>query len=516
MLGHRKAMADNKSKPDWTSLAAEFLKLQKSNGMKIKDFAALKGLNENSARRGIGQAIKQIEAGNSDHNNSDQKANKKNDKKAGKTADQNAGKRGRPRKSKEGEKPDTARDTAENEDGTDGLAHADSGAPDGDQNGAKRSSQPKKNGDQKSDQKKGKKPSLEVITGEVITLHKNKGGAPKGNDNGLSTGRKKRVRQQDIDAAMKTMKQFSLPKGWQKTIEGEMVKELLGHYHLTKRARDKSLRRLLGDELEEAEAIDVPIQEGEGRTVNLTPSEFKQLKMLTDTGYALNDTVRTISQILTNLEKEQRAASLHQLKLEDTQAKIRQAQEAHELRLYGKMQGAVIQEAMQMLQGEDGSAIRAAQHLEARGIALPATISRLMEIELAKEREKIDETGGMTPEELDAYVAAAEAKRAGRHQWLAEKRAAVAEVVDKFGYGDLDEDGTRRSDEIQAAFQPGEEIDLSATADLYGDAPAAPNMPEDDDDTVPEKEDASLWQGENDFDEDDDPDEEIKDWQGDN
>jgi hypothetical protein len=64
-------MADKSGKTDWQEHARRFKELQESQGMKIKEYAALNGLNENSARRAINQVIKSLE--NGDQNKSDQK-----------------------------------------------------------------------------------------------------------------------------------------------------------------------------------------------------------------------------------------------------------------------------------------------------------------------------------------------------------------------------------------------------------------------------------------------------------
>lgn len=504
-------MADKGDKPDWGSLAREFLLLQESKGMKIKEFAALRGLNENSARRGINQAAKLIREEKPDQINSDQKVKKASKKEINKS-EVITKKRGRPRNGDANGEAAPAASSGENDAGegdSDGLAHASQGAPKRDQKGAGSPPQRGKNRDQKTDHKKSEKPTLKVITGEVIPLKKNKGGAKPGNENALTTGRKRKIKNEDVEAAMADMKAFDLPDKWQDTIQTKLIEDLMAHYHLTVRARDKSMLRLLREEMEaaEEEAHPSPRDPDEPRVVQMTPPEFKMLKMLSDTGYTLTDILRTTSQILAHISKEERDNLAARIKKETHDAKLRQQEEAHQLKLYGKMKGSLIAQAFLIMEdGEENPARRAAQLLETNGVELPSTIKRLLELELAREKDKIDETGGMTPEEIDAYVAEAEGKRTGHHEWLAQKRQIVAAIVDEHGYGDIDADGVRRSDEIQAIFQPGEEIDLDATGDLYGDAEPSPHVPVDelDVDVVPEEEDAALWAGEGNFTEEED------------
>lgn len=312
------------------------------------------------------------------------------------------------------------------------------------------------------------------------------------------------------------MKQFSLADNWQDSLESLLINDLMIHYNLTKRARDKSLLRLLKEEEQARLDEDNPPPPKDGETSGFppTPAEFKQLKMLTETGYTLTDISRTVSAVMGRIAKESRDKVLHHEKINANAAKLRQAEEAHQLRMYGKMGGNVIAEAFSLMQGEDGSAIKSAQYLEERGIALPDSLRRLLDIEIESERNKVDETTGMSNEELDAYVAAEEAKRAGHHEWLASRRAENARLVDEFGYGDIDEDGARRSGEIQAPFEAGEEIDLDATADLYADGTnMVINTESDAEELTPEEEDDALWKGEGQFnEEEEEPDEEIADF----
>lgn len=493
------------------------MRLQASKGMKIKEFAQLRGLNENSARRAIAKAIKEIEAGKSDHNKSDHNStpDKNNKNKSDQVITK---KRGRPRKADKEPEAAPSGDSDGEGPGADGDAHAPQDAPDCDQKGGDTPSQSRKKRVQKGDQKSDhKKPDLKVITGEVIHLEKKKPGAKPGNQNALTTGKKKRIKPEDVKAACALLRSLDLPEGWENSIHAISLNHLAAHLNLILRARDKSVERLVKEELEQnlQQELNLPPEPGD-TVAQLTPPEFKLLKMLTDTGYSMTDISRTMSQLAQAIKKDARDAEIHAQKVEAHKAKMEQQREAHQLRLYGKMKGKLIAEANAILaEGQEGAALRAAQLLETNGVELPDTLRKLLDLEMQRERDKIDETGGMTPEELDAYVAAAEAKRAGHHEWLAKQRQEIAAVVDEHGYGDFDDDGVRRSDEIQAKFMPGEEIDLDATGDLYGDgdgpglAPAEPGTEE-----VPENESADLWEGEGEFPEEDEPDETINDFTG--
>lgn len=491
-------MADKSGKTDWQEHARRFKELQESQGMKIKEYAALNGLNENSARRAINQVIKSLE--NGDQNKSDQKK-----------SDQKVERRGRPKKEAKaapavtfGLKPG-ARGEGK---------RTSSNAPKDTRDHGNDSPLNRKKSDHNSGKKK---PDLTVVMGEVIELPKGKRGARKGSQNALTTGTKKTITDEDVDAALRELTTMTLPEDFIDSAEARMMVNLLAHENLIRRALDKSLRRLTREMLENQ--ANPPVLESDstdGITILPTPAEFKMLKMLNDTGYSLANISSTVSQLRARIEKEARDKELHAQKTEQHIQKTRQAEEAHQLRMYGKMKGEVLADAFALLQGDSGSAQKAAMFLEMRGITVPDTIRRLLDIEMEQERNKVDESTGITAEELDAYVAAAEAKRAGHHEWLANKRQIVAAIVDEHGYGDLDEDGVRRSDEIQAPFQPGEEIDYSATADMYNDAPVPSGGSDEGSELTPEAEDAELWQGESHFsDDDDEPDEEIGNWRGD-
>ncbi|HAV1601522.1 TPA: hypothetical protein JG832_002411 [Enterobacter hormaechei subsp. xiangfangensis] len=492
-------MADKSGKPDWQEHAKRFKELSESKGMKIKEYAAQYGLNENSARRAINTVIKSWKNGDqkSDQNKSDH---------------QPSTRRGRPPKQPEATPGKASRKSGE---GQGEAAHTSSGTGDHELNGPKARTQFEKNGDQK---KRGKKPDLKVIIGEVLELPKSKAGAPKGNRNRLTTGSAKRINEDDIQAALLEMFALDIPEGVINKVEQDMLTDLLAHHHMIKVARNKSLKRLTIEQLEyEANPPVLKSDDPDGVTILPTPPEFKMLKMLNDTGYSLANIAGTISQLRARIDKEIRDKALHAQKTEQATQKLKQADEAHQLRMYGKMKGDVIGEALDIMNSPDGSAIAAAQYLEKRGIPIPETIRRMVDIEIEQEKNKVDESKGISDEELDAYVAAAEAKRAGHHQWLAEKRQIVADIVDGGGYGDLDEDGVRRSDEIQAPFEAGEEPDLSATADMYNDAPT--DIEDEGHQLTPEQEDAALWKGEDRFydeDEEDDADESIDNWGQDN
>lgn len=497
-------MADKGSKPNWLILAREFMALQESKGMKIKEFALLHCLNENSARRGISQAIKLIRSGNSDQDNFDHIAESAMTGEIS-AGDQELKKRGRKPKASTPEKAAPAGEKPKRGRPAKAVTHDSTRGRGGDQNGGKGVPQR----DQKNDHGKKGKPALKVITGEVITLPKNKGGAPVGNDNGLLNGKKKKIKPEDVAKAIEEMKKLELPEGWQNSLPANLVQDIIAHLNLVLRAREKASAWLV-KEIMELEINPEPIPLPGDSVIPPTPPHFKWLKMLTDTGYSITDLTRTITQTLMQIQKEARDAANHRMKLEQHQQKLQHERENHQLKMYGKMRGGVIREAFQMLEGNNGSAIKAAQFLEDKGIKLPFTLEKMLEVELAREKDKVDESGGISDEELDNYVAQEEAKRAGHHVWLAEKRKVIAEIVDMHGYGDIDADGVRRSDEIQAAFQPGEEVDESATADMYGDGEldTADELP-------PEEEDAALWTGEGQFSDDDEPDETIDDFEAD-
>ncbi|MCZ4061187.1 hypothetical protein O3W44_21910 [Pantoea sp. LMR881] len=60
--------------------------------------------------------------------------------------------------------------------------------------------------------------------------------------------------------------------------------------------------------------------------------------------------------------------------------------------------------------------------------------------------------------------------QAGKEDFLADRRALVASIVDGNGYGDLDSEGQGREGEfIGADFEDDEEFDLDATSDMYGE-----------------------------------------------
>ncbi|HBM2815655.1 TPA: hypothetical protein LU109_003565 [Enterobacter hormaechei subsp. xiangfangensis] len=479
-------MTTDKGKPDWEKHALQFMELQASKGMRIKEYAELHGLKENTARRAINEVIKRLK--NKSDQNTDQTeppAPKKG--------------RGRPRKS-----PPTT-DTEQAAGGPTHQPGSASACDDGGEGASDRVVQfPQKN--KKSDQKR------KVITGEVI---KNPVGAPKGNQNRLANGKNTRPVREDVEEAFRKMTETGSIEFTDEVIQKSLFMTGYAHLELMKRARDKSMRRILARELDEEDAP--PREDGDGPVIVPVPPEFQMSKLLTEANYAITDQMRTLSGMIVQANKEVRDQEAHAAKMEAHKQNMRHKEEAHVLKTYGKGKNKDMTEAFLILERKDGGAIAASKFLEERGLKIPALIGKMVELEIKALAEAVDDSSGMTNEELDAYVAQEEAKRAGHHQWLADRQKDLIELIDKGGYGDFDADGNRRSDEMQARFQDDEEEDPTATADLYGEEKGLAGDAAGDGEPVPiEQEDSSLWRGADNFhdEEEDDADESIEDWQG--
>ncbi len=91
-------------------------------------------------------------------------------------------------------------------------------------------------------------------------------------------------------------------------------------------------------------------------------------------------------------------------------------------------------------------------------------------IEATKPPEPDDNTSTVDDEQIDAEARKHKAMREGKEEFIAERRAMVAQIVDEGSYGDIDADGDGREGEfISSEFESDEEFDDELTdEELYG------------------------------------------------
>ncbi|WP_438306047.1 DNA pacase A subunit (plasmid) [Raoultella ornithinolytica] len=144
--------------------------------------------------------------------------------------------------------------------------------------------------------------------------------------------------------------------------------------------------------------------------------------------------------------------------------------------------GRIIATAIRMREREELDDIGVAEYIERQGVQVPATLSALARKAIEAIEPPVSETvvdDAQIEREAEEY-----ARQQREHpQWLDNRRAEVAKIVEDLGCGDVDATGERKAGEFEAD-DDGIELDPSATSDIYGDYDA-PDEGYDDDAEIP-------------------------------
>lgn len=257
---------------------------------------------------------------------------------------------------------------------------------------------------------------------------------PAGNEDCIIHGRYAFPRDEDFE---ETLSEMEDPDFFE-TLDARLMAKTYAHLKLIERARNKSLDRLQ----EEAEEYD---DEEDG-----THPHHKELQMLLNASAGIGETAKSIAFMRTNM------------------LKTRRDEEAHDIKVNVLNIIAIAYEKQRELNWSYGDT---AAYIEQCGGKVPTYLMQQARIEAMKPPEIEDVVSTVPPEQLDAEAQKYRDMRAGKELFVEERRALVAQIVDKNNYGDLDQDGDGREGEFLGNdFEDGDdEFDLEATADLYMD-----------------------------------------------
>lgn len=216
-------------------------------------------------------------------------------------------------------------------------------------------------------------------------------------------------------------------------IEMLMIEKTLAHMLLIERGRAQIIQ-LYGEMKSQGE------DEG-------TPPIMKLMGVFLSASGAIADLSRTMAQLRQSYRKEQRDQEKHDQKLGEP---------------------AIIKRAYSKKKSEGWSAQETAEYIEMNGAKVPPFLLELVRAELKAPPAADDAPAAMSPEELERQSRERQAaSMAQLDKWIAEKKQAVAEMVDSLGVGDIDEDGNLDA-ELAAPFVNGEEPDEELNESLYG------------------------------------------------
>ncbi|MEG5932465.1 hypothetical protein UXN85_20580 [Enterobacter hormaechei] len=175
---------------------------------------------------------------------------------------------------------------------------------------------------------------------------------------------------------------------------------------------------------------------------------FQFGKSISDAHYAMSDCLKTIA----HLSQGTRKAKTESQKQTQEQTTSQLTAEVYEKLAEGEL-----------------SALDAVMQLEAHGAKPPSFLLSMANKELTEE-PPVDPsaTSAVDQEQLDKEARLYASMKEGKEAFLEERRKAVSGIVDRGGYGDIDENGQRREGEGLGEYDE-EELDVEATQDQYLD-----------------------------------------------
>ncbi|EBH3080154.1 DNA pacase A subunit, partial [Salmonella enterica] len=116
--------------------------------------------------------------------------------------------------------------------------------------------------------------------------------------------------------------------------------------------------------------------------------------------------------------------------------------------------------------------IGVAEYIERQGVSVPAILAARAAKAITLLEPPVSDVNDVDDEQLDKEAREFATLQANHPQWLAERRADVATIVEELGCGDYDRNGERKAGEFEANDEE-LDIDPSATAEIYGDYDAS-------------------------------------------
>ncbi|HGV4074373.1 TPA: DNA pacase A subunit [Enterobacter kobei] len=202
--------------------------------------------------------------------------------------------------------------------------------------------------------------------------------------------------------------------------------------------------------------------------------------LLEDSAYFMNDFTSRLaaiyqgeSKLQQGAEKLRQAARQQQFKEAEAQEKLGLAREQMEMkrrdlehRIGADARAArVIATALRMREREELDDIGVAEYIERQGVSVPAMLAaQALRAIAAIEPPVADNT--VDEEQLEKDAQAYHQQQREHPEWLANRRAEVAKVVEELGCGDIDATGDRKAGEFDAGDED-LDLDPSATSDIY-------------------------------------------------
>lgn len=268
-----------------------------------------------------------------------------------------------------------------------------------------------------------------------------------GHETKLVANRRGYPRPQDYEAAMEV-----LGEGVDASAATALY-DSLAHMQLLKRTTARALA------LFEEEAENFGKEKKDDDSAGGPHPVLKMTKLMIEVGYLVNDHATRVAAIATGTDKNRRENEKH-----------------------GRTHNAadVIAKAYQLRDEKSWDLVETAEYIERHGIKLPESLAKRLENEMKNAEPPVDESTQVDEEELDKAARQYRAAKASNEAVLAERRAAVAQLVDNGNYGDYTSTGERRDGEF-VADNSHADIDFEATSDLY-DEEIPPEIEEADED----------------------------------
>lgn len=222
--------------------------------------------------------------------------------------------------------------------------------------------------------------------------------------------------------------QHLIESGIMESIDEYLISHNLAHLLLISRSRDRSL-----EIFDEQERELVKVNQGgkrkkkdddDGPVRDEVPPEFKKLSMLVNASEAIASITRNISSVRQVLDKRRK--------------------EAEKRDLDGEYREAIV-DAFRLQELHNWTALETAVFIERQGFKVPATLALIVQNEL-KLPPPADDTSNVDEEQLDKEARAYRDKQRAAEEFRTNRRKDVSEIVDKRGYGDIDENGQQRAD----------------------------------------------------------------------
>ena len=259
----------------------------------------------------------------------------------------------------------------------------------------------------------------------------------------VRSGIHQKLTQMDIEGALK-----KLQDGWLDNLDANLMASALARHDML-----LQVHQLATEELQiRIDVYNGVITPDDSRWVDLGDNPrhpmYDLVELNVKCGFALSDAQARISQLA-------QARTKHKIMLEKHEREMLAVDKEHIDKAYALVDDGTL------------TPLEAARWLERRGVKPPATLLVEANKELNDDTPPdSDEVNTLDKDQMDKEARAYAEMRRNKDAFLAERRATVAGIVDRGGYGDLDENGQRRDGEGLDEYDD-EEFDVEATQKQY-------------------------------------------------